>query len=443
MRINWNGVNASFKIYRNILLNLVIKLLFISTLLLMPYDAIRIMPTIYKPICLIPACLLFLILVPKILACRLDKASILLIVFCIFSFVSTFINDMFNSFYNFMDYFFSVTLLFCSFFSINYIFKNMKKKMSTDDYKFFFYKVIAVAYILPTIIGVIDVLAVYGFFPFYIKKTICLIFGGNQLDRVTGVSFESSWLMCHLIISFCVYLYMYKMTRLKKYFIFLMCNIFVFFAALSLQGFMFIIIGVILYLLFNIRKVSKNTFIIIFIFGIACLVTLLIINQIDSDVYYIVRIKQFVSISQLFRTDLSTFVRTGYPLISIIMFIRNPILGIGGSNFGMHLGSYIDEFFPWALYFYGDSNNEVFYTVMSNSGNPKCFYTRVFCEFGFIAGVSIVLFLICIFRNKKVDKISSFYTIFILTFLLQFDSLCYALLILYAAFYNNIEKKQK
>lgn len=443
IRINWNKINPSFQIYKNNFLDFCVKFFFVATLILMPYDAIRIMPTVYKPICLIPACMLFLLLIPKILIKKLDKASLILLCFFILSLASTIINDFFGNFNNFLDYLISILLLVCSFVALNYMFRQIRKNLNSKEYIFFFFKIISTSYILPTIVGIIDVLTVYGLLPFEIKQIICSIFGGNQLNRVTGTSFESSWLMCHIIICFCVYLYMYKSTHNMKYVILLLLNIIIFFAALSLQGFLFIIIGSVIYFVINLRKMTKSVVYLICFVVVSSIVTILVIKEVDSNAYYIIRIKEFISIGNLFKTDLSTFVRIGYPLISILMFLKNPLFGVGGANFGVHLGDYIYNYFPWAINFYGTTNNEVYQTILNNSGNAKCFYTRIFCEFGLISGVLIIMFLITVFKNKKGDVFTKLYMVFILTFLLQFDSLCFALLIVFACFYNNISFSQK
>ena len=54
------------KIYENATLNKIIYYLFLIAIFLIPYDALPVLPSLYKPISLFPLVAIFIILIPKI-----------------------------------------------------------------------------------------------------------------------------------------------------------------------------------------------------------------------------------------------------------------------------------------------------------------------------------------------------------------------------------------
>ncbi len=431
------------KLYSSAIMNSLITILFYMTILLMPYDAIRIMPSVYKPICLIPALFLFILLLPKIFNEKQNKIIIYLIVYVGLTLLFTLINDIFifKSFFNFFNYFATMGLFFCSFLSLYYCFNYLSRTYDNNKYIFVFFKLVAIAYTLPMFICLIDVLTVYHILPSIFKELIMIVFGGNQYNRITGTSFESSWIVMHLLLASVAFLYMFSITKRKKYVLLLLIDIITFVAAFSLQGFAILFLGIFLFVILNRKKITKlvKTFVALGI--IIGIIFLIVIQVVDSDVYYIQRLKHFSNFVQMFQSDLSTFVRVGYPIISIRMFFDYPIIGIGGENFGHYLGNYINSMFPWALNFYGTTDNEVYYTVMNNSGTPKMLFSKILCEFGIITFVFFVMFLLNSIKKRQGNNFTQMLLIFSLCFTLQFDSYCFVLLIIPLAFYSNLKTK--
>lgn len=439
------------EIYKSPLLNKLIYMLFYIFIFTIPYDAIRIIPSVYKPVSIIPGVLLFILLIPKFFLYKIpsglyklkNDTNIIVLILFMFTIISTLVNDIFifeKHFINFSNYFITMTLFLVIFLSLNMIFKEIARNHK-NDYVFRIFRLFSKAYILPLIIGLIEILSIYGVLPYFFKNFVNLIFGGNQPNRVNGSSFEASWFAMHLIFAFCSMLYMVKKSKSLKYKAFLILSIVEFMVCFSLNGFIVLILASIIFLL---PYVFKN---INYIIALISLIIFLIlgfnfIKTIDTNVYFITRIQNFTSFIDLFHTDLSTFVRVGYPIIGILMFKDHFLFGVGGDNYGYYLGGYIEEHFPFALNFYGSNANEVYETVMQNSGNPKCLYIRYFCEFGLVSGVVFIYLIYKCFFNKKDDnRILIFMKYCILGMALQFDSFCYILLIVFMSFYNNLNQK--
>lgn len=437
-------IKPRFYIYRSPKLNKFIRFLFFLTLFLLPYDGIKLLPSNYKPICLIPAALLFFILIPKILDKGFTKPIIALAFFVLLSLVNTIIIDFaINDFSNFLDFLLTIFLLFFSFTSMSYLFIELKETYGKEETIHFFFKVVAFAYVLPTFVVLVDTLVIFHVLPYGIKNVIRTVFGGNQPDRITGTSFECSWLSYHLLLSSAAYLFVYKHENKKRYLFLLLICLAAFGLSFSLQGYIVFAVFCVIYFFKNIKKIRFPYVIAAVSLILLVVIAFLVVLKLYKDDYYFIsRLRSFVDVETLFRTDLSTFVRAGYPILGMRMFFDHPLLGVGGSNFGLYLGDYVNRYYPWAPYFYGSTQNEVFMTIANKSGNPKMLFVRILCELGIVPFILFIVFLHFILKRARKEEYIESLLYLAICFTLQFDSFCFALLILPLSFASCLPEKR-
>ena len=197
------------KIYKDPTLNKIIYYLFLVAIFLIPYDALPVLPSLYKPISLFPLLGIFILLIPKIFVINLHgkKNLFYFYVFFVIAIIQgLLIASIKNSFSLFFDFFITLSIAFVVITSLYIVLSESIFENKLE----WFAKKIAIAYYLPVVITVIDILSVYHVLPDGISDTIHSIFGGQQHGRVNGVTFEASWLSMHLFFSSFAYFYLFK-----------------------------------------------------------------------------------------------------------------------------------------------------------------------------------------------------------------------------------------
>jgi hypothetical protein len=238
-------------------------------------------------------------------------------------------------------------------------------------------------------------------------------------------------------------MFVYKHEKKKRYIFLLLICLAAFVLSFSLQGYIVFAAFGIIYLIRNVKKIKFPYVIIGTTLIILVVIAFLVVLKLYKDnVYFINRLRSFVDIPTLFRTDLSTFVRVGYPLIGMRMFFDHPIIGVGGSNFGLYLGDYVNRYYPWAPYFYGTTENEVFMTIANKSGNPKMLFVRILCELGIVPFILFIVFLHLVMKRARKEEYIGGLLYLAICFTLQFDSFCFALLILPLSFASCLPEKR-
>lgn len=422
-------------VYKNELLNHIIKILLYLLIFLLPYDSIKYMSTSYRPLSLFPLIALFVLLIPKIIKIKFYREKKYYLVFYFFSCASSFFLCIIRNYkISFaFDFFITNTLGFLLFFILDILFKSY----SGGRFTLKIVCLISYAYLVPVFITLLDMLSIYGLLPSNVSSSIHMLFGGGQSVRICGTTGEASWVCIHMLFALFSYYYLYSM-KIKKYrnlFMMLLCLIIVIFS-FSMLGYIAIVLFLCVIWLKSITKriTFKNVALLILalIFGI---VFINIVSNLEYDIYFIVRFKN-LSLKHLIHTDASVFTRLINPTVAIIMGFKNPFLGIGGGLFPIYYGEYIRAYFSFGLDIYGGVS-EITTGIYELTANAKCLYARIIAENGLIS-IFYFMFLYVIYKKSKSDKIVNLWLVMLLILMLQFDSLCYFPFVFLLAFANNV-----
>lgn len=413
-------------------------------LFLLPYDAIRILPSTYKPISLLVLLLLAFFLFPRIVFSKKSKSSTLFLFFYFGSIFYSFLQCFFLSEVSdlFLDYFVTFSIGLLLFLVCDNVFAVYSKN---KNFHIEFAKILSYAYVLPNIIALIDLFAVNDvLIPYSISQLIHSVFGGNQGDRVCGVTFEASWLSMHLLFSIGCNLYLLnkrvnKRLSLSMIFIALFVLIFSF----SMQGYACLGISVFVYWIYRVKKAKngKSRFKLlispILLLVSAIILYFVIVPNIDANSYFLIRL-QNLNLEYFLYSDLSAYVRFFNPVMSLMMISENYGLGVGGGMFSYYYEKYVTTYFPWGLDFFG-GDNEVVDTINALNASAKCLYTRIIGENGIFSILYFTFLHSCLSKRKSNDSLV-FWLIIVLCLMLQFDSMCFFPFLVFLAFYNNLEK---
>ncbi len=377
-----------------------IDLLFRLGIFLLPYDAIRhILPSTYRPISVYFFFLYLLFFILYAFRSRtkvkVHVATLYLVLFIGYNIVSSLILNLVYQ-YDIALYWESLTTLaigVITFFSCSIAFSQIAERRNVTEYCDEIFGLIGTAYVIPLVVGVIDALVIYGPLPMAIKNVITLIFGGNQATRMTGVTFEASWLSMHMAFAFGVYLYLAVRNK-KKYKIRCILSALLFFLSASLQGILTVILGVILFGLVYGYVQGKflkmlRMFILIVLGSVILFFLFRWFLSLLPTSYFTTRILNFTSIDQLLKTDGSTFLRTQYPIIGLLMFRDHFLFGMGGGSFAYAMGDYIQQYYPWASSF----PEVALHMSTRNTASAVSLYTRVLGENGLIGGILFYTFI--------------------------------------------------
>ena len=435
--------NNMFHTYQSGLVKDATKFLFYLLIALLPYDAFNLLPSTYRPISLFPLTALFFLVLPKLIKSKIDSPTKFLGIFFLCSIIySILIYTIHSLNYSlFFDFLTTTTIGVILFLTANIIFKQLKIE-KVKNYKGVFANMIAKTYIFPIIVAGIDMLSVYSILPISVSEGIHIFFGGFQYGRICGVTYEASWLSMHLIFAGMSYIYLIYLGRKKLWIKFLLLlDVLILLASVSFQGYIYIIL-IILFCLFQTLRKQRIGHAIIFLSITISIVLIItsVLSNIDSDLYFISRFKN-LSLGNLLHSDLSAFVRVINPICAILMFFNNFGFGVGGGAYPIYYGDYINRYFDWGLLFY-NGQNEIVQTILTTSASAKCLWARLVGEFGLISFLYF-FFIITVISRRKTDRVMHIWLFAMLVLMLQFDSMCYFPLIIFLAFYNNLEKRTK
>lgn len=426
-----------------------LSILFIISMWLMPYDSIPgILPSVYRPISIYSISLFFLLIVLIELRNGIiidqSKKS-----FLFFTFYSVFITILisafrFNLFDNSKDYFITFAFGIMTFYSFNNYLKIIKKGYSNEKYIEWFFRLISNIYIIPLSIGFIELLCLLHILPIKLKIIINNLLGGFQYSRITMGSKEASWISMQLIIILPILLFLYIKFKKKRYILSFILSLVIFVYNVSMQGFMTLLFSFIIYTFIisiinnKFRVFIKNFLLSIVIISLLYIALRLVINILPSS-YYTDRLAYITDIPKLIRNDGSAFIRIVYPITSGLIFIDNPLIGIGGGNYPIVFGDYIMKFFPWAIPKYP----EVAYHIATKNTGTGCLYMKVLAEFGVVGGLLFSSLIFSIMKKIKyirTKKLVVFWCISIFSIMIQFDSYAYVPFWVCMAFINNFDK---
>lgn len=367
-----------------------IPILSLAGVLMMPLMSIPIMPTDYRPIgallLLIPATLY---VIDYTFDRRIGKDEFTLIAFLLISLLQS---AIFTGMYGLGWTAVARGIIPIALGVGCYI--SMKKLFEWDLEKTILY--LTKTFSLVCIIGILEALAIIQIIPWGIKEAIGIGFSGLVNTRLQLTTQEASWASRILIFSIPLFLYLYKLSRQKKYIILAIANSILFLLSFSLDGIVIVLVSSLIYSLTSkqiqlesIKRITLHASILIAVFYSSFLV----LSIFQEDSYFLGRITSALdnfAIDPEFIAylDGSTFIRVFYPIIATQTFIEHPF-GVGSGNFPIYFNHLIDQNYPFAF----NIIEEVAANYNELSGSPKNLYTRILAEHGLFSGIFIILFI--------------------------------------------------
>lgn len=431
----------------------IIFYLWIAGIVCLPFDSFPgIFPAAYRPLSIIFFMILSIYYFVQIIYKKnIERSVLILLVFFIYSSIFSLIFSTFiyKNFSGTVDFLVTCIIGVATFAVNNYFFHYLSKYFNdTTLYVTFFFKLISNVYIFVMIIGIIEVLSLSGILPNNIRLYMHYIFSGNlRADRIQLTSSEPSWASMQLLFIIPSFYYMCSVN--KKYRKWLYIAIILFLFTFSLQGIVTVMIAVILYNFIKNRKNLMKFIPKILLAIVGCILVLFLlyefaINLTNSNSYYISRLRNFgtkpSSVYEFLLRDGSTYIRVIFPYIGFLLFLKNPLLGIGAGNYRFEFQNFIFNRFKEGL-----NLNEIVANINALSANPKNLYTRILGETGIIGFVIFFIFCYLViskfakakFKNKNVVML---WICLLFSFFLQFDSFAYVNFWISMAFINNIKE---
>ncbi|WP_347496775.1 O-antigen ligase family protein [Eggerthella lenta] len=408
------------------------RLMLLLTLFLLPYDAIPFIPSTYRPLSLVPFVVCALFSIP-LFKSSISKPGFRYLAFTAYALVSSLVAlGLGGDRGQIEDFALTLVLGAIFFLVVAQCFKEIATGMTVDSYVLWFSRLMAAVYWVPLCVGVVETLSLYGVLPSSVNQTLVALFGGNQLTRLTLTTYEASWASIHLL--FCIPLYAYCFARTKRKVYALSCAVAVFllFATGSSQGFVTAAAGLAMSVFFiayargDILEVVRKTVPILLIIVAVVLVFYLAVAILPNASYVVSRVVGFAGVDDLVHRDSSAYVRMLFPLAGVLMFLENPVFGVGGGMFSENLPGMLFAHFPWGV------NLGEPAIIMAGALSPSavCLYTRIAGELGL---VGIVLFAwalrpcvanLKLLHGKKYTFIVVFLAL-VLCLMLQFQSFSY------------------
>lgn len=412
------------------------ELLLLLAILLVPYDGIPILPMTYRPVSIFPLVALVPVLLINYrgrcveLGRKIWPLPLILCIFVVISFIK-------SSTGNFLEATISLLLAAIGIYSIAIVSHIKIEREGVDTTVNWLINLVAVAYLIPVFIGLIELASLSGFVDGNVFNTLSGIFGGWQFDRIFLTSREASWASVHLLFAMCAYAYCASSSRgrLRRLLSTLMLalSLILFVFTKSLQGVLVVAAGFLFFALWYIlRNRNVKTTLIVIAGIVAVFVTgyfiLRAVMSLQPGYYYAQRFLNFTNVINLIKTDSSSFIRITSPLICLLMMVEHFPIGIGGCMYSAYYSNYIVKYFPWALSF----PEVVSRSTGLSEASPFCLYTRLCAEYGIFGLILIVLLIRVVVRVlKQVDVsdlkrcIAVFFCMVLLACPLQFDSYFY------------------
>lgn len=326
-------------------------------LLVIPYDAIpHSMPSVYKPICVyFFSIVLFLLLLKYKFCFFADKTTKYVLLFLAYSVLVGFITAIWYtktpSYY--LNEILPIIMGIITFLACKLAFDHFAVTTTADNYFLSIFKLLGVAYLIPTFVAFLDICVVYGPLPMVVKDTIQSIFGGFQSSRITGTTYEASWLSRHMMFAMFIYLYLFKRTKKRYYTVLIGLTALAYFTTFSLQGILVLLAGIVLFVLVNAyldKNFSKTLFRVVVYSVIAIALYALfyyIVVEVLPPSYITYRLRDFIDISTLVRTEGSSFIRIYFPVLNLFLWRDHFLLGVGPGSFSYFYPEYADRYAPW------------------------------------------------------------------------------------------------
>ncbi|MFV7770798.1 hypothetical protein [Shewanella marisflavi] len=368
-------------------------------IILLPFWTLPIIPGSFKPITVFlvfPLAVLFL-LKRLFTEAIVKKDEIIVLAFLIFGAVYSLILFIFEGGGgNFIAGFIVFLLGVSSYFGYKYIISKIGLECVL---KYLKYSIVIVVFI-----GWIDFLGWIGFIPTSFRVFVNEIVAGKSGSRIILTTSEAAW-ASRLVLCLLPFALFDWFVSKRKSSLFLILSLVMFFVfAFSLSGFVVLTFVLLLYLLskFSIKSIIRA--LAALIIGLTLFYSTFSYLKSSGGGYFVSRIEKvatmddfsgLMNLDNLASFDGSAFIRLGYPIISIKVFLDNP-WGIGVGRYGLFFNEYISN--------YGKSvqtNIQVIEHVSNSNADQRSYYTKVLTEHGVL--LSVILFLFYFNCHKRLN----------------------------------------
>lgn len=375
----------------------------VLSLMLVPYDAMRVMPSNYRPLSVVPLMILLIVLVQDGGArrcVRFGRAHAALLLFAAIYLITSMVRIFTGEIQ--VAEMLSEGIVLCigivAFVSLAWSFRLRVRQTGIRQTAAETIKILGYAYVIPLIVGLLEALSLYGVLPIEVNQALIAVFGGNQTNRLCLTSFEASWASVHLLIAFAVYLYLSRNN--VRWMACCIVALLLFVVAQSAQGVIVLCLSVLCaaaYAAITRRRIK------VFILSVAAVAAVVCGVWVYAKVsyangntaYYISRIANFASVDKLISNDASVFVRLLFPLFGLLLFFKSPLIGYGAGGFERLIPGHLRENYAWAR------RLEEIRRYMDGELTPSatCLYTKVLTETGILGGIPFFYFLASELRN--------------------------------------------
>lgn len=421
--------------------------LFGLAILLIPYDAIRYLPSNYRPLILVPLALTVLLCARDFLRVGLGQSVGFLAAFSCYAVVITFVDfHIFGSTGNYLDCLATIFIGLFVFFVGYCCFKIKAQLSEMREYVLWFSNLVSKAYVLPMLVGLLQVACLFGILPHSVAAAIAEVTGAPQVGRIALASSEASWASIQMLFAIPLFYISYRNTKNRLPLIELIVFVIMFVVNVSAQGFATLGLSLILFPLLlsyvrgDVLDFARKSVPMILV-AVALVAGLLLFVQVFPVPEYVRdRFAKFVSIDNLIHSDGSSFIRICYPLLSLKMWADSPIFGLGGGSFSGLFPEYIANMFPWAID--GRFKEVTGHFVGAFEPSACNLYTRTLSEFGLIGFLLYISFIAACLKGLKGFKGLPNYELnsiilwacVLIAIPVQFQSYCYVHMLLGLAF---------
>ena len=266
-----------------------------------------------------------------------------------------------------------------------------------------FFRVTSFSYKFVVVVGLIEVLSSAGLLPYSVKELINLAFSGKSHSRIQLTTMEAAWGARVFLFLFITYLYSNVDHGVKKI-IFIVLGLFLFLSTFSMAMMSYLALGVLFYFLiiYKFKGVAYLFFIsIISYFSLLFLMS--VFEMLGMGGYHLNRLEallygDFYQLQDMLYYDQSIFIRMGYPLLAVFVYLDN-LGGVGLGQYSAYFGEYLVDVYGVSVL----SFPEVFSDVYSSDGDPRSLPAKALVELSII-GLFIYFYLFYsayIYRNRE------------------------------------------
>ena len=405
-----------------------------------PFDSFPIIGTsVYRPLSALPLIAIFLISLHSKKTINLKKnTAIIFLIALLITFIKSY---LYNDYGGAIKFTVEVIFILISIISIQFIFRHYEsRELFFSDLK----KASKISIITILIISYIQLFSRFSpsLQPFaeFINSIVSYRY---DISRVQFLSGEPSMGVRMLVFMLCLN-FISNNGRVPKFF--LLMSLILILMSGSTFGVFFVLLFVAFYLIITINntyRLLKN----ILVFSLFSIILIFITLNVSpylspyaqskiSKIFEITEALNVATIISISKSDGSLFLRLFNPIIGLMIFWDNFLIGVGGEHFSILYMDYVKQYFPYA-----SKHDTIFnHYKYGLDITPKSFYSKILSEFGLIGFLVFLNYAIRAFNKSKTDYRFKILFAFLITLMINYDSYIYLPLIFGYLFLVNNNK---